>query len=71
MCVDSTAFTNAYADEAISWGKIRLNATPVKVSCDATIAFPLIVSQTFAKDGPKTALKTKPKAEPASEEPSP
>ena len=37
-------------DEAISWGKIRLDASPVKVCSDATIAFPLIVSQTFAKD---------------------
>jgi deoxyhypusine synthase len=42
--------SGASPDEAISWGKIRINAKPVKVSCDATIAFPLIVSQTFAKD---------------------
>lgn len=39
----------ASPDEAISWGKIKITANPVKVSCDATIAFPLIVSQTFAK----------------------
>jgi len=37
-------------DEAISWGKIRITAEPVKVCADATIVFPLIVSQTFAKD---------------------
>jgi deoxyhypusine synthase len=42
--------SGASPDEAISWGKIRITAQPVKVSCDATIAFPLIVSQTFAKD---------------------
>jgi deoxyhypusine synthase len=42
--------SGASPDEAISWGKIRLTAEPVKVCCDATIAFPLIVSQTFAKD---------------------
>ncbi|KAL7568706.1 hypothetical protein ACA910_021701 [Epithemia clementina (nom. ined.)] len=42
--------SGASPDEAISWGKIRINAKPVKVACDATIAFPLIVSQTFAKD---------------------
>lgn len=42
--------SGASPDEAISWGKIRITANPVKVSCDATIAFPLIVSQTFAKD---------------------
>lgn len=40
----------ASPDEAISWGKIRITAEPVKVCADATIVFPLIVSQTFAKD---------------------
>eukprot|EP01111_Echinosteliopsis_oligospora_P006768 TRINITY_DN2110_c1_g1_i2.p1 TRINITY_DN2110_c1_g1~~TRINITY_DN2110_c1_g1_i2.p1 ORF type:complete len:418 (+),score=106.78 TRINITY_DN2110_c1_g1_i2:102-1355(+) len=40
----------ARPDEAISWGKIKLEATPVKIYCDATIVFPLLVSQTFAKD---------------------
>ena len=40
----------ASPDEAISWGKIRINADPVKVCADATIVFPLIVSQTFAKE---------------------
>jgi len=42
--------SGASPDEAISWGKIRITAKPVKVSADATIVFPLIVSQTFAKD---------------------
>lgn len=42
--------SGASPDEAISWGKIRINATPVKVCADATVIFPLIVSQTFAKD---------------------
>ena len=42
--------SGASPDEAISWGKIRITANPVKVSADATIAFPLIVSQTFAKN---------------------
>lgn len=36
-------------DEAVSWGKIKIDATPVKVHCDASIAFPLLVSQTFVK----------------------
>jgi deoxyhypusine synthase len=40
----------ASPDEAISWGKIRINADPVKVYADATIVFPFIVSQTFAKN---------------------
>ncbi|XP_072933957.1 probable deoxyhypusine synthase [Epargyreus clarus] len=39
----------ARPDEAISWGKIRPNATPVKLYADATLVFPLIVAQTFAK----------------------
>lgn len=42
--------SGASPDEAISWGKIRITAKPVKVNADATVAFPLIVSQTFAKD---------------------
>lgn len=42
--------SGASPDEAISWGKIRIDAKPVKVSADATLVFPLIVSQTFAKD---------------------
>ena len=42
--------SGARPDEAVSWGKIRMDATPVKVYADATIVFPLIVSQTFAKN---------------------
>jgi len=32
-----------------SWGKIKMDSRPVKVSADATLVFPLIVSQTFVK----------------------
>ncbi|CAG8462300.1 2256_t:CDS:2, partial [Paraglomus brasilianum] len=39
----------ARPDEAISWGKIKMTAEPVKVYADATIVFPLIVAETFAK----------------------
>ena len=42
--------SGASPDEAVSWGKIRITAKPVKVTVEATIAFPLIVSQTFAKE---------------------
>ena len=42
--------SGASPDEAVSWGKIKLEAVPVKVSSDATIVFPLIVSQTFYKE---------------------
>ena len=41
--------SGAHPDEAVSWGKIRGDASPVKIVGDATILFPLIVSQTFAK----------------------
>lgn len=40
----------ARPDEAISWGKMRLGSTPVKLYADATLVFPLIVAETFAKD---------------------
>ena len=41
--------SGAQPDEAISWGKIKTTATPVKMHADASFAFPLIVSQTFFK----------------------
>lgn len=41
----------ATPSEAISWGKIRPEARAVKLFCDATLAFPLIVAQTFARIG--------------------
>lgn len=43
------ACTGARPDEAVSWGKLRLDAKPTKIYADATILVPLIVSQTFAK----------------------
>ncbi|KAI9003111.1 DHS-like NAD/FAD-binding domain-containing protein [Gaertneriomyces semiglobifer] len=39
----------ARPDEAVSWGKIRGDAKPVKVYADATVVFPLIVAETFAR----------------------
>jgi deoxyhypusine synthase len=42
--------SGASPDEAVSWGKIRLTAKPVKVTADATLVFPFIVAATFAKD---------------------
>ena len=41
--------SGARPDEALSWGKIKLTATPVKIYADATLIFPLLVAQTFAK----------------------
>ena len=42
--------SGAKPDEAISWGKIRPEATPVKVHADASIMFPLLVAQTFKRN---------------------
>ncbi|XP_039287510.1 probable deoxyhypusine synthase [Nilaparvata lugens] len=41
--------SGARPDEAISWGKIKRNANPVKVYAEASLVFPLIVGETFAK----------------------
>ncbi|CAI5955098.1 unnamed protein product [Closterium sp. NIES-65] len=41
--------SGARPDEAVSWGKIRVEAKAVKVFCNATIAFPLLVAETFAR----------------------
>ena len=40
----------ALPEEAISWGKILPQAKTVKVFADATIVFPLLVSESFAKN---------------------
>ncbi|KAJ4932280.1 hypothetical protein JOQ06_010705 [Pogonophryne albipinna] len=45
--------SGANPDEAVSWGKISKDAKPVKVYADATLVFPLIVSQTFATHADK------------------
>ncbi|XP_069460210.1 deoxyhypusine synthase isoform X2 [Ambystoma mexicanum] len=39
----------ARPDEAVSWGKIRMDAKPVKVHADASLVFPLLVAETFAR----------------------
>ncbi|KAF9616661.1 hypothetical protein IFM89_031525 [Coptis chinensis] len=41
--------SGAQPDKAVSWGKLRGSAKTVKVHCDATIAFPLLVAETFAQ----------------------
>ncbi|GAV91076.1 DS domain-containing protein [Cephalotus follicularis] len=46
--------SGACPDEAVSWGKIRSSAKTVKVHCDATIAFPLLVAETFALRGTRS-----------------
>lgn len=41
--------SGARPDEAISWGKIKKDATPVKIYAEATLILPLLIAQTFAK----------------------
>eukprot|EP00933_Yihiella_yeosuensis_P073397 TRINITY_DN82058_c0_g1_i1.p1 TRINITY_DN82058_c0_g1~~TRINITY_DN82058_c0_g1_i1.p1 ORF type:complete len:406 (+),score=90.85 TRINITY_DN82058_c0_g1_i1:159-1376(+) len=40
--------SGARPDEAVSWGKIRCDAKPVKVHAEATLVLPLIIAKTFA-----------------------
>ncbi|XP_036278783.1 deoxyhypusine synthase isoform X4 [Pipistrellus kuhlii] len=41
--------SGARPDEAVSWGKIKVDAEPVKVYADASLVFPLLVAETFAQ----------------------
>lgn len=41
--------SGARPDEAISWGKIRKDATPVKIYGETSMVFPLLVAETFAR----------------------
>jgi deoxyhypusine synthase len=45
--------------EAMSWNKIKPNAPNVKVTCDASIAFPILVAGTFAKQKDDAGLASK------------
>jgi deoxyhypusine synthase len=41
--------SGALPEEAISWGKLKINVKSVKIYGDATILFPLLVAETFCK----------------------
>jgi deoxyhypusine synthase len=41
--------SGANQEEAVTWAKIKPNAPRVKVFCDASIAFPILVAATFAR----------------------
>jgi deoxyhypusine synthase len=41
--------SGAKPDEAISWGMCKIDAKPVKLYAEASLVFPLLVAQTFAK----------------------
>jgi len=40
----------AAPDEAVSWGKINSAAKPVKIWTEATLALPILIAETFAKN---------------------
>ena len=42
--------SGAKPDEAVSWGKIKINAKPVKLYAEATLVLPFLVAETFGKD---------------------
>jgi len=42
--------TGARPDEAISWGKIKIDASPVKLYAEVSLVLPLLVAMTFAKN---------------------
>lgn len=42
--------SGARIEEAITWGKVRPEALNVKIHCDATIAFPLLVAGAFVDE---------------------
>jgi deoxyhypusine synthase len=39
--------SGARIEEAITWGKVKVDAPNIKIHCDATIAFPLLVAGGF------------------------
>lgn len=41
--------SGAKPDEAKSWGKIKVDSNAVKITADATLVFPLLVAETFAR----------------------
>jgi deoxyhypusine synthase len=41
--------SGARIEEAVTWAKVKPRSPAVKVHCDATIAFPLLMAATFAK----------------------
>ena len=40
----------AKPDEAISWGKIAVDAKPVKVYSDFSLVLPILIGETFARN---------------------
>jgi deoxyhypusine synthase len=41
--------SGAKIEEAYTWGKIRLTGDFTKIYCEASLIFPILVAETFAK----------------------
>ncbi|EDO34643.1 predicted protein [Nematostella vectensis] len=50
--------SGARPDEAVSWGKIKATATPVKIYGESSLIFPLLVAETFARNFKSTPDKS-------------
>lgn len=42
--------SGARADEAVSWGKIKLDTRHVKVWAEATLVLPILIGETFVRN---------------------
>ena len=42
--------SGARPDEAISWGKISLEAKPVKIYAECSLVLPIIIGETFVRN---------------------
>ena len=40
----------ARPDEAVSWGKISLEATPVKVYAECSLVLPILIGESFVRN---------------------
>lgn len=40
----------ARADEAVSWGKIKIDCKPVKVWAEASLVLPILIGETFVRN---------------------
>ncbi len=45
----------AKISEAITWGKMQMDSSFVKIFCEASLVFPLLVAQTFYKHKEKAS----------------
>lgn len=54
--------SGARPDEAVSWGKISLEATPVKVYAEISLVLPVLIAETFVRNFDK-ATKVEQKKE--------